>query len=756
MSYLVNQTRVASLVIGGVDYTSSMVEWTVSDESAMKNGCIQTSGTLVLGSRPGGAITEDYDRDHFRRGTVVTLDVTEPGGAPYRHPRGYLHVITTSYDVEGEQLRVELGCRLVLMALTEEIDELVAITPISLDIAQTTYSNCSAAFASKGMYVFQDNTGALTSGEFFSGDGYDSVAPGEWISVLGVTATSVAPLQGSGAVPDIVELSYQVPADGLNEDGKGRVDTVTTDSYYFTRYPAMRFKRNGYTRNLLTGEIGYKTPVWVETITVQPQPSSSVGCGNQPPPTTNESGYWTLVCLENWETVQENVYVPVTSQQIATTTYDGPGAQVSRQFQEFYGPAIEANGQHYADRYAYCRSINAVRCLPDGNCPMEGLERVLLGYSTVVNYYGSANELIRTVTDTYSTTLSAAQPNDWRSGMRNGVPQDFQRLSPDQLFRVGRVDTTYYQEGSSNVQKDVTYQSVATARGTGLSGNIDALNGIVTTQIRKSTTSATVEIAPDRVNSATTSTEEKSTSIVLFSGRYTSTPSETGPYIAQEQIPVPLLFANQSEIDSTVVAYSNYLERFIKGDSFGLQIAEGLRSDVSTGWRPGMPFRYYDPSKDKVLAMRMDATAWGVGTDESAFVTNGVWLGTSNGSVTLPRNLRGDSRPDMGSGGGPATDVVPPAIDDETFVDSGAFAWKVDVHFGTAANAVTFGNDGVIPSLPASYSETPQLMTGIMVTGVVVGPGDLLETENNGRVPLEDNGNLITVDATIVTEDLFA
>jgi len=99
---------------------------------------------------------------------------------------------------------------------------------------------------------------------------------------------------------------------------------------------------------------------------------------------------------------------------------------------------------------------------------------------------------------------------------------------------------------------------------------------------------------------------------------------------------------------------------------------------------------------------------------------------------------------------------VPPAIDGETSVDSGAFAWKVDVHFGTAVNAVTFGNDGVIPSLPASYNETPQLMTGIMVTGVVVGPGDLLETESNGSVPLEDNGNLIVVGATIVTEDLFA
>jgi hypothetical protein len=384
------------------------------------------------------------------------------------------------------------------------------------------------------------------------------------------------------------------------------------------------------------------------------------------------------------------------------------------------------------------------------------LEEVLLSYSTVVNYYGPANELVRTITDTYATQLSAAQPVDWRSGVKNGVPQNFKRLSPEGMYRTSRVDTTYYKSGSSNVQRDDTYQSIAVARGTGLSGNIDALSGIKTSQIRRSTTSATVEIAPDRVNSATTSTTEKSTNMVLFSGRYTSAPSETGPYIAQEQIPVPLLFANQSEIDSTVAAYSNYLERFIKGDSFGLQIAEGLRSDVSTNWRPGMPFRYYDPSKGKVLAMRMDATAWGVGTEESAFVTNGIWLGTSNGSVTLPSNLQGNSRPDMGQGGAPPTPVVPPAIDNETSVDSGSFAWNVDVHFGTAADAWTFGADGVIPPLPDSYNETPQLMTGIMVTASVVGPGDLLETENDGSVPLEYNGTLVTANATIIQEDLFA
>ena len=43
----------------------------------------------------------------------------------------------------------------------------------------------------------------------------------------------------------------------------------------------------------------------------------------------------------------------------------------------------------------------------------------------------------------------------------------------------------------------------------------------------------------------------------------------------------------------------------------------------------------------------MDATAWGASTSEAAFVTDGVWIGFSNGSVTIPSNVVGASTPDM-------------------------------------------------------------------------------------------------------------
>jgi len=682
----------------------------------------------------------------------------EPGGASYRHPRGYLYVISTTYNVEAEQLSVELGCRLVLIALTEEIGELVARVPIPLDVAQTTYSNCSAAFAAAGQYIFQDNTGALQTGTFFDGDGYQGVATGEWLSVLGVTAMSAGPLSGSEAIPDKIALSYDVPVDGLNEDGQGRVDTETTESYYFTQYPAVRFKRSGRLVDLSTGEIIFKTPVWVDVKSYTPAPTNSSNCGNTPPPPPEqENGYWRLACLDNWETIQENLYVPAFRLQTTVTNYSAPGAQVSRTYESVFGPAIEANGQYYSDKYAYCKSINAVQCLPDGNCPLEGMQQIQLAYTETIYYYGQANELVKTVVDNYATTLSAAQPSDWRSGVNKGVPQNFnQSLSTTSMFRESRVITSYYQETGVNVQKTETFTSNARARGTGIDDNMDAMQGIKTVVIRRSSTTATIELAPDRINSATTSTETKSVSLPIFSGRYTSNPPEAGPYILKEQIPVPLLFDSQSVIDAYVSIYSQYLTRFVKGDSFGVQIGEALRSDIASGWRPGMPFRYYDPSKDRLLAMRMDATSWGVTVDESALVTSGIWLGTSDGSVVIPSNLQGDSRPSLGGPSDPPAPVVPPSIENETNVDSGSFAWDVNVFFSTGAQLRTFGNDGVVPILPDSFTVDAQLMTGIYVSGAIVGPGDLLETENNGSVPLDYLGNLITVDAVIVDPDIFS
>lgn len=759
MSYLVNQTIVSSLSIGGSDYTSSLVSWTASDQSAYNVGCIQTTGTLILGSYVGGPPVEDYNRDVFRRGTVVTLDLTEPGGVPYRHPRGYLYVVSTSYNVENAQLTLQLGCRLVMMALTDNVNSLLPLVPIPLDVARLTYENCSASFSAAGQYVFQDNQGSLRTGTFFGGDSRAGVEGGEWISILGVTAAFAAPLSATAAIPDIVRISYQVPEDdfvadpdGGATDQRGYVDTVETESYYFTRYPAVAYVRINSDADPLNpnGTLGNIDSVDTSEGETSGGESS---CGNTPDPPT---GPPVESCNEGYELQSSPLYLPALSKELNTTVYDAPAAQVSYIYSERKGPSIESNSQYYADKFAYCRSTYATACQPNGECPFDGMEETLLGYDETFYEYGQANEVTRVIVDNYETVLSAAQPSDWRSGNVNGVPQDFDgTLTPEALYRSRREETLYYQEGNANVEEVITFTSLS-SRGVGIRGELDALLGVETRVVKRSSTTSSVVDAPDRLNTSTISTKDASLEIVLFTDRYKTPPEETGPYLAEVQVPVPLLFDDADSSNTVLESYSNYVERFIKGDALGLQIGEGMREDVVSNWRPGMPFRYYDISKNRVVAMRMNATVWGVSLDQSAFVTSGVWIGTSNGTVTIPSNLIGNSLPDMGSGAQPPEPVVPPSIDNETNVDGGSFAWTIDVHLALSVDAMTFGSNGIVPILPSSTTRDVYCTTICFVSGAIVGPGDLLTTGTDGSIPVENAGSLISVGATVVDADLFS
>lgn len=739
MAYLVNQTRLHSLTINGTDYTESLISWTASDGSSNKAGLIATTGTLVLGQEPGGYNVEDYDRDNFRRGTEVILQVTYPGGATARHPRGLLYVMTTSYSPENNQLTIELGCRLALAKLTDDADELVSLSPIHLDPTQRTYSNVSAAFVSAGRYLYQNNQGNLVAGTFFEGDSTASVAAGDWTSILGVTALSAQPLNGSSPIPDEIELSYRIPSDGIADDQRGRIDIEATESYYYITYPAVVYRRVGGTLNDIGG-----------TATASESTGRASACGNTPP-RPEDNG--TPSCNEGYRTVQSPLILPATRIENRRSEYNGPAGQLSRVYSEVRGPALEANGQYFSDKFAYCRNQWATLCEPNGACPTDGQEQILLSYQEQLNYYGSANELVRTVTDTYNTVLSGAQPLNWRSGIVNGVPQQFRRLSTTDMYRVSSVIVEYFYEENSTRQETTTYTSV-TSRQAGISGDIDALSGIRTFQRRTSTTISANPLIPDLVNNSTTSTVNRSTRLRLYTGRYSTPPTESGPYVLKEQIPVPLLFDTPSEISAAVAAYSNHLERFIKGDAYGMQIGESLRQEIATNWHPGMPFRYYDSSKNKLMAMRMDATTWGVDGDGSALVTNGIWIGNSNGTVTVDHNLVGDSRPDMGGGSAPpAGPGNAPSVSGETAVDSGAYAFEVDVHF-MLQNMVTW----TTPSHPAdaSYVVQPYLTFTVWCSGLTVTNGDVLDTGSNGTIPVDYLGSLVTANATVVNADLFA
>ena len=769
MSYIVNQARVHSLTINGIDYTDALVEWTASDSSANKQGLITTQGQLVLGFYSGGPEVADYDRDDFKRGHEVILTMTTPNGTTYRHPRGLLYVVGTNYDIESYKLIVTLGCKIALARLTDDKTSLLPLSPIPLESTQEEISNIDAAFAQAGKYLYQDNTGALVSGLFFDGDSYSGVTAGLWTSVLGVTAVSANMLAGTGPVPDQIKLTYQVPADVISTDQQGRIDTVTTTSYYFLDYPAAIFVRSNTDSSAANpnGTIGNNTSLDQDT---QAPGNTANPCGNAQDNSGDESG----ACSDGYELQQQPVLQGAIRYEIQKTYYNGPAAQQDYSTGEIYGPIVEANQSYYADRYAFCAQRFHTAC-QRANCNLVGMTQSLLSKRTSRNIFGSCGEVVRKIDESYSNSLSVAQTEDWRSGTTDkGYPKDFTYL-PEFMFRDTVVITDSYKDGNVNVEDIKTYTSISARNAPGLifkgSNYLDAYNGILTRSIRRSSTTATVDLAPDIANSPSTDTVERETEIPLFTGRYVTPPVEAGPYEIEESMPLPLLYNTEAEINDALAVYTNYLERFTKGDTFGLQISEGLREDVGQNWYPGMPFRFYDPGEGKVIAMRMDATQWGVNLEESAFVTNGIWIGTSNGSVTVPDNVLGNSTVDISVPGTDPTSTDPtggdtappnapgtvnnPSTTGETSVDSGSFAFVVKVNLTAQHNVFIYGNTGVKPVWDEDGEAPVKTTFVVYCQGLSATTGSLLSPDSNGSIPLEYLGTLVTAGGTVVDPDLF-
>lgn len=266
-----------------------MISWTVSDSSANENGLVSTTGIVQLGQRPGSADIEDYKRENFKRGELVTLDMVTPEGVEFRHPRGYLYVISTAYIVEEEVTEIEIGCRLALAILNDDPSEILPLLPVSLDESRQTIQNCSAALFSVGMLCYQNNNGSLVTKTFFDGDTASQTQSGKFVSILGVTALSVSPLQGATAIPNTLKLSYEQPTQFAAGESP-RTDTSESVSKYFVSYPAMTWKRSA-TYCTETGPDGRPTQIaCVDYVTPPPTtetPGSGGGCGNAPLPPTS-------------------------------------------------------------------------------------------------------------------------------------------------------------------------------------------------------------------------------------------------------------------------------------------------------------------------------------------------------------------------------------------------------------------------------------------------------------------------------------
>ena len=456
MSNYLNTARKSRLFIDGQDLSDRMISWEVSDQSAFKNGFIITSGQVILGTNNLSQF--DYQKNRFKRGKQVILDLFDQAEGWQRHPRGFLYVIGESFNPSTQQVTLEIGCRLALMALSDSVDQVMDLSPFTLDNARSTFANVRQAFAAAGQYLYQDNQGVLQSGSVFGDGAFGDPASVEttWTSDSRSTVLRVEPLAGAAPIPDEIKLSYQF-ATTTPSDAPGS-ETTTETSEYDIKYPGVIFTRVGSGR--------------IPTDTSGDSGNSGSGsvCGNSPQaPSGSAPGSGNAAsCSGIFKTVEEPTKKRGRRREITTTTYGGPGQQVSNITKDTYGPALELNPQYFADRYAYCRFNYATACNPNGSCATEGLNEVLQMRSIESYRYDSAGTLVERNLEEYRPTLAAAQPFDWRSGVISGVPTSFNDLSTSSLFRSRITNARYSTEGSTNIETLTVSESSAVKSRSGI------------------------------------------------------------------------------------------------------------------------------------------------------------------------------------------------------------------------------------------------------------------------------------------------
>jgi len=651
MSWLNNTQAEIAITIDGTDFSPEFTGGQITDGSAINTGAVLTSGTLNFAELPLEANElpklEDYQKSKFGRGKVVIITIKR-GGSEWRHPRGYLYIIDSTYDMEARELSIDVGCLLTLHNITDEIGSLSSLTDFTLpgdsdaDVEVATFRDLLQAIAAEGKFIWQKNDGSIEKREFFrSGPGDDQAdgmgsakEPGLWTSVRDETALAVQPLSNGSPVPDQIKVTYSWEVS--EGDGDSDVDPETgypietdyTESTYYLEHPANIKK--------------------IQTI-----------C------TTNPQGIRT--CREvSINAAKEQLSVIKNTESIRY--YGGPGGSVSTEITITKGPAVEMNGGYYGELYAF----QLARAGGDSSqVNLGGVDQIIQTKTQRDYEYGPGGEVLKQVDRQFKNYLGAMTQNDWRSGSAEGGL--FEPESPLQVANRGfltdinsitsslyldRITTTTYDYyDDKTVQFEETLTSSAACNGVGIyppTGDrvlVDIgadKNGVRTTVKRTSSGGLLNPDQPIR-NPGTANVTTKSAVYVDETSKYPTTPA--GAIVLSTNIPYSQPGLSESEAREVAANYARILRSQLEGDSAGIRIAEQMRkellgpelnagsSNVASAYFPGMPFTYHDRTYDATLKLRMNSTGWALAQGESIFSTEGCLVGRSNGQVTDPVNV---------------------------------------------------------------------------------------------------------------------
>lgn len=241
MGYVSTNISGVRLLIGGVDYSNELVTFNVSDNSLIGSTILQTTGDIELAQSPTGRPVNDYFNLIFPVGTLITLDVKQPNGEYIRHPRGFLYVISSSYNAEAKIMSLQVGCGLAVMLEYQESsldiaknlietfipeDLLFKLPPdertvigeqesIAYDL--TLLANCLQA---QGKAIYQDKWGYIQLVNIFGSTGSLVTDPAAVYKFTAYDTKTIISLESQSNVSQVaqtkIEFSYELS--GTNDE----------------------------------------------------------------------------------------------------------------------------------------------------------------------------------------------------------------------------------------------------------------------------------------------------------------------------------------------------------------------------------------------------------------------------------------------------------------------------------------------------------------------------------------------------------
>ena len=439
MSYI-NTARKSRLTINGVDESARMISWAANDASAYKNGIINTSGTIVLGTT---SLTQyDYQREAYKRGQTVAMELWNGDTSSWElHPRGLLYVLSTSFSAEDQTVSIDIGCQLSIWTLADNIDALYNYSPTELIDGQKTIQNISQALYSSNKLIYQDNTGAIVEQPILdlSSVTSPSTVPATWFTGSKTQAISAAPLSGD-ELPDVIDLNYSfVASEIFSEDEKVSTDT----SNYDVNFEAVTWVREG------TGD--------------ELSSSAAIDGSYSGLPGAAEGVYVEVV---------DAVKVNTSRTETTTETFGGPGGQILRSIQEVFAPGTEINAAYFKEKYSACRYLAALDGDADStSCSYLQATSPILSERRIRTYtYDDNGTVTSEQVEVWKPVLAAAQPFNWKSGNdTEGQPLNFQEISLTDLYRDSVVITDYsVDDDGNNVETITSYRSGAVEYSAGI------------------------------------------------------------------------------------------------------------------------------------------------------------------------------------------------------------------------------------------------------------------------------------------------